>query len=639
MNKFRHLFEPIKIGNLEIKNRIVMPPVTDNFAVDGEVTDRMVNFYGERAKGGTGLITINTFFFPRYPYPTHQFVPRVSDDKFIPGLRRLTDTIHSYGSKCEIQLAADEHFIREEGGQIELIGPSDIKKRLAKKAPRPMTLEEIEQLVCDFVESTRRCIEGGFDIIQMHCSAGYLMSQFISSLTNKRSDKYGGNIQGRATLLLEIMSACQKALGRDIRISCRISGEDFIPGGNTLEDTKGLLLLLEKGGLKLVNVTTGWHETSIPLITSSVPPGKWIYLAETIKKVVKIPVISGTRINHPALADRIIGEGRADMVYLARPLIADPQWPDKAKDGFLDDIRPCSYCCLCFDKCLIPEPISCSVNPRAGHEGEYKITPARTTKKVVIIGAGPAGLEAANVAALRGHRVVIFDKNSRIGGQLIDAIKPPYKEDLALLIPYYEKQLRANRVEVRLGREANVKTVLDEKPDEVIVATGAEHVIPDIEGIHGDNVCTAIEVLNGTKEVREKVVVIGGGRVGCETAEVLLKRGKQVTILGRSHNIGWDLGPASKWVMIQRLRDSGAEMMTNNKFIKIDPQGVTVLQEGNRKFYPANSVVVAVGFNPVRELAEEIRKHFPKVYTIGDCHEPATVTEAVDSGFKLALDL
>ncbi len=308
-------------------------------------------------------------------------------------------------------------------------------------------------------------------------------------------------------------------------------------------------------------------------------------MAEAIHKVVKIPVIGGTRINHPSLANKIIEEGRVDMVYIARALIADPEWPNKAKEGRVEDIRPCTTCLLCFDKVLVPEPIACSVNPRAGREGEYKILPAEKAKKVVIIGAGPAGLEAANIAAMRGHKVVMYEQKGRIGGQLVNVAQVPYRKSFRRLIRYYETQLRAKGVEIKLRQKADVERVLSEKPDEVIVAIGAEHVMPEIEGITGGNVCTAVEALSSAKALGEKVVIMGGGMVGCQVAEFLLWKGKRVSILDEGDKIGRDINRPNRWVVLQRLKDAGAEMITGIKFVKINSQGVTVLRDGVMQLY------------------------------------------------------
>jgi len=601
----RKLFEPIKVGRVDLKNRLVMAPVTDNYAVDYYVTERMVDFYAERAKGGTGLITIG-YFTPNIPSNSRGL--GLFDDRFIPGLRRLTDAIHAAGAKVEIQLGLEEHMTWSEGGPFELVGPSNVIKRFkpGAAAPRPLTIEEIEQLVDEFGEAVRRAREGGFDSVQFLGSAGYILAQFISPLTNRRTDRYGGSLENRTRLFLEIIESSRKKAGRDFTLTARLSGEQFMDGGYTLEETKDVAILLERAGIDAINVTTGWHDSPQPFIVASVSRGKWVYLAKAVKQVVNVPVITGTRIVDPRAAEEILVEGKADMVYMARPLIADPELPNKARKGQFDEIVPCTACCLCYDRWAEGAPIVCQVNARAGREAEYTIEPARKPKEVFIIGGGPAGMEAARVAAVRGHKVTLFEKEDRLGGKLHLVAAPPHKEEFASFTEYLIGQMKKVGVQVQLGHEATVHTIEDSKPDVVILAIGATTRIPDVPGAQGSNVATAEDALTGRRRIGEKVIILGGGLVGCETAEFLAQQGKRVVIVTSRGKVATDVGPTNKWVIRKRLAEAGISIENEAKIEEITDKGVRVSRGGQATFLEGDTVVLAQGFQLNSKLAEEL---------------------------------
>jgi len=486
-------------------------------------------------------------------------------------------------------------------------------------------------------DGARRAREAGFDSVEVNAIAGTgLGSHFLSAHTNKRTDGYGGDIENRSRFLLECVESIKQKAGKDYPLLCRVSGADFMEGGNTLDDTKIVAPMIERAGVHALNVSTGWHEAPVPFIQMAVPRANWIYLAEEIKQAVRIPVIGGTRIPDPRLAEQILAEGRVDMVYIARPLIADPEWPNKAREGRFDDIRPCIACSFCFDGLTEPHGIRCSVNARAGREAEYSIEPAKQPKKVLVIGGGPAGMEAARVAAMRRHEVILADNSDHLGGRLLVAILPPHKEELSGLTRYLAGQMEKLGVRVRLGEEVTVRTVEELKPDVVIVATGATPLVPDIPGVSGKNVATAIDVLTGNREVGETVAVVGGGLVGCETAEFLAEKGKNVTILEMLGRIGADIGRTTRWVTMQRLRSLGVKMERNAKVEEITDKGVRVSRDGASMFFEADSAVLAVGMEPNRQLAQELEGKVKALYVIGDSAEPAKITEAIESGLRVA---
>ena len=476
MAKLKHLFSPIKIGKMELKNRVEFAPVTDNFGIGDYVTDRMIKFYEDRAKGGVGLINIGYF---TVNYPHNPLGIGMYDDKFIPGIRKLTDACHAHGAKVGVELAFEENYAKRRGGPFEYIGPSDVATRAGKQRPRPLTTAEVEEIVEQFGDAARRAVEGGFDLIHILGSAGYPIAQFASPLTNRRTDKYGGSFEKRLLLHTEIIQSMKKKAGDDCIISWRMGGQDFMPGGNTLEDSVKIAQWLEKQGVQVINVTTGCHDSGVPFIQYFVPKGNWIFMGERIKKGINIPVIVGTRIVDPIMADKIIGEGRADMIYLARPLIADAELVNKAKEGRFDDIVPCTSCCLCFDAWSRTEPIYCQVNARAGRELELKV------KRVLVVGGGPGGMEAARVAGLRGHKVTLFEKSDKLGGALNAAGAPSVKDGVGYFREYLIKQMKKEGIEIKLNTEVENTIIEKERPDAVIVATGATPIIPDIPGVRG----------------------------------------------------------------------------------------------------------------------------------------------------------
>ncbi len=639
MTKLKKLFEPIMVGQIELKNRLVRPGMLSNYAENERVTDRMKNFYSEVARGGVALMVTGGMTCIDLGGVMARGLGIYKDD-FIPGLRELVGVVHAGGAKVAAQLSAPAMWRSAEKGSIEVIGPSDVvvNPRGGPK-PRPVTVDEIKQIIDALGDCTRRARDAGFDAVEFHAGIGGLINQFMSPYTNKRTDKYGGDLENRMRFFLEIINMAQRKAGEDYTLLARVSGADFMEGGHTLEDTMVVAPILERAGIKAINVTTGWHEAPVPSFHASVPRGAWTYLAEGVKKVVNIPVVTGTRVPDPILADQIIAEGKADLVYMARPLIADPELPNKAKEGRFDDIRPCIACSRCFSTILRGEPMVCTVNARAGKEAEYSIEPAKEPKRVFIIGGGPAGMEAARVAAMRGHRVTLADKGNRLGGLMLVAELPPYKDDIGYFTKYLAGQMERLGVDVRLGEEVTAEAVEKMKPDVVIVATGATPIIPDIPGARGDNVATAIDVLTGKKEVGENVAIIGGGMVGCETAEFLAQKGKRVTILEMLGRVGVDIEATNRWVIMQRLRAAKVRMETNAKAEEITAKGVRVSRDGQSQFFEADSVVLAVGMQANPKLANELEGKVKALYVIGDSAKPQKIAEAVESGLRVGREI
>ncbi len=640
MRQLKKLFEPIKIGNFEIRNRIVMAPFggAGGFAKDGFVNEEVKAFYRERAKGGAGLIMMGLLSPIEADMWGLQGSLAIHKDEFIPGLRELTAAIHAEGAKVGVQLSFYGWWAKE--GKLEEVSPSGVifSRRRDARPSRPLTLEEIEGIIQDFAEATRRARDAGFDIVEYHASTGAIIGQFLSPLTNRRTDGYGGDLEARMRFFLEIIDAGRKKVGPDYALTARVSGSDFMEGGHTLEDVKVMAPILERAGLQALDVTTGWHEAPVPFVQMEVPRGAWVYLGEAVKKVVNIPVIGGTRINDPILAEEVIAQDRLDMVYMGRPLLADPELPNKARKGLFEDIRPCIACVHCFSQ---PSEfvIECSVNPRAGKELEYTAEPTKVPRRVFVIGRGPGGMEAALVASQRGHKVTLYDRGDTLGGMLLVASLPPHKDEIPYYIRYLVRQLGKSGAEVRLNTEVTAQNIVDARPDVVIVATGGVPIIPDIPGISGHNVVTAEGVLTGRKAVGDKIIMVGGGLIGCETADFLAERGKDITILEMLHRIGNDIGPANRWPVIQRLRAAQVRMETRARVVEITEKGALVRRDGATELFEGDSVVLAVGMKSEDRLAKELKGKLPELHVIGDAAEPRRIINAVREGFRIACEV
>lgn len=637
MGQLTKLFEPIKIGTMEVKNRIVMPAMELGLAADDMVTERFKAFYAERARGGVGLIVVGlapTLYAGMFP-PGGIGIYK---DEFMPGLRDFVNLMHQCGAKVAVQISALQ-LLEKADGSLEVVGPSNIgvERHANAPKPRPLTIDEIKRVVASYGEGARRAKESGFDAVELNAIGGTgLISYFLSGHTNHRTDEYGGNIIKRALFLLECVESVKQKVGDDYPLLCRVSGADFMEGGNTLEDIRAAAPLMEKAGIHAINVSTGWHESPTPFIQMSVPRGNWIYLADGVKEVVDIPIIGGTRINDPLLAEQILDDDMVDMVYAARALIADPEWPNKAKEGRLDEIRRCTACCACFDTVLEMRPVICSVNTRAGRELEYTIEPAKKHKKVFIVGGGPAGMEAARVAAMRGHHVTLADSNDQLGGQLLIAVLPPHKEELAGLTSYLAGQMKKLGVRVELGQKVDATFVEKAKPDVVVVATGATPIVPEISGVKGDNVAMALDVLTGKKEVGSNVVIVGGGMVGCETAEFLVAKGKKVTIVEMLGKIGADIERANRWVVLGRLRQLGIRMEVNARVEEITSKGLKARRNGNLETFHGDTVVLAVGMQSDCKLVQELEGKIAEMHVIGDSDKPGKIVQAIESAFAVA---
>jgi 2,4-dienoyl-CoA reductase-like NADH-dependent reductase (Old Yellow Enzyme family)/thioredoxin reductase len=636
---FSNLFEPTKIGRMKLKNRILFPPIHSTFVSEtGAVTDRLIDYLVERAKGGVSMITVEDAVID---YPVGKDAPtqlRLDSDEFIYGLGDLVDAIHEYDVKVATnpQHAGRQTELSNTNGH-ELVAPSAVPLP-GGPIPRALTIQEIEKIEDKFADAVERSKKVGFDAVELHAAHGYLFTQFLSPRTNLRGDLYGGSLENRARFSVEVVQKSREKVGSNFPIIYRFSAEENVEGGFTINDSKKLVTWLEEVGVDAFHVSTGTYESqqwNVPCL--DMPHGLLVDLAGQIKKVVNVPVITVGRLD-PYTASKAIQDGKADMVAIGRPLIADPTWPTKVFEGRIEEIRPCLYCnqgCIGRDFNFLRE--SCTVNYEHGREREAKIGLAEKPRKIFIIGGGPAGMEAARVAALRGHQVTIFEKGRKLGGQLIAASTPSFKQDYRKLLEYYRRQLRELGVTVELGKEVDEGFIEGTQPEVVIVATGGVPRIPEIPGADLPNVAGTEEVLLGSKIVGENVVVAGGGLLGSDVAWFLAGEGKQVTVIGKKNQVAASLNPVCKIRLFEAFDKFGVKTVTNSVITEITEGTVTLTHaSGTKKIIEADNVVIAMGYRSNATLFRQLQGKVKELYKIGDCVEVRSLREAIHAGSRIA---
>ncbi len=660
------LFEPIKIGPITLRNRVVMTAVHLNYTPGGEVSDQLVNFYKARSEGGAGLLILGGAEIDDEASGIDLMVS-IKDDKFISGLKRFTDAVHEGGAKVAVQLyqAGAYSFCSFKG--LPILAPSEITSYFTRTTTKAMTLEDIKRIQDDFVKAAKRAQVAGFDAVETLASAGYLICQFLSPKTNKRTDEYGGSLENRMRFGLEVIRMISDAISPNMAQIVRIAGNDFVPGSNTNTEAAIFAAAAQDAGAHCINVTGGWHESRIPQITMDLPQGGYAYLARGIKQAVDVPVIACNRINDPFVAEEILQEGIADLVGVCRGLIADPEFVKKSAENRTAEIRRCVACNQkCFDHVFQLLPVGCMVNPRAGREAETDISPAPEPKKLLVAGAGPAGCEFALTAAMRGHQVILCEKENHIGGQVVWFQKPTRKHDFHYMFDYYQTALPKVGVELRLGVEVTPELVESEKPDAVIVATGAAPFKPPIEAIEQDHVHQAWDILKDKVNVGHNVVVVGGGSVGLETAihvaskgaispeqlhflmmheaetpetlrQLILRGNKKVTVIEMLRRVGQDVGQSTRWVLLKEVQMRGIEVITEATMKDIKPGKITYTNsKGEDIELPADTVVLAMGARPENSLAKRLGGLGVEVKIIGDAGKVGRISSAIEQGFDLA---
>ncbi|MGQ9654703.1 MAG: oxidoreductase [Thermodesulfobacteriota bacterium] len=651
MSVLRHLFEPIRIGPMEVRNRIVMPPMGTGLGEPGgQVTERHLAYYEARAKGGVGLVIVEVTTVN----PARRYAPMtlsLFDDRFIAGWRRLAEAVHVHGARIGTQLLDPGPEASAAFNATPPWGPSPVASRTIRELPRELSVEEIQGVVEDFAEAARRGREAGLDAVEVHAAHGYCMvGSFLSPFFNKRTDRYGGDIEGRARLLVEIIQAIKGRAGEEFPVIVRLSGEDRVPGGRSIQETQFIASMLVEAGAGALEISSGTvpHAFWAVIPPSGTPLALNASLAEAVKRVVPVPVICVGRINTPQVAEFVIASGKADLVSMGRALIADPELPNKAASGRFHEIIPCvgdNHGCLSGP--MRGRPSRCTVNPAMGREREMVIVPAARPKRVLVAGGGPAGLQAAHWAALRGHEVRLFEKERKLGGQVNLASVPPFMQELSKLIQYLSRQVREAGVRVELGTEVTPGLVQEEGPEVVVVATGALPVATlDIPGDGGDRVVTAWDVLAGKAGTSAKrVLIIGGGLVGCETADFLAETGDnpfvgrtEVVVVEVMDEAARDMPYGPRHLLMERLRAKGVKIFTSTVVKKIREGEVLLATGGREESIPGvDWIVMAVGSRPLDDLSHRIRGMVPEVYVIGDAKRPRKILDATTEGAEVAV--
>lgn len=644
------LFSPAKIGSLLIKNRIIMPAMATNFASEtGGLTEHLVDYYKERARGGVGLIIIEntTVDYPLGRNGATQI--RLDHDRFIPGLSRLVDEIHENGAKIAIQInhcGGSTDQSKTEG--LQPVSCSPMPCKLDGDIPRELTVDEIQLLVEKFAQAAFRAKKAGFDSIEIHGGHGYLLAQFMSTYNNQRKDQYGGNLEGRIRFPLEVIKEVRKKVGQDYPLIFRISAIEYVKNGRKLEETIKIAKILEKSGINALNITVATAFNTAKQIEPITYPQGWrIPYSSAIKKVVNIPIITVGVIREPEFANQIIKQGDADFVAIGRGLIADPFWPLKAATGRKKEI---CKCISCNDGCINNRgykdlPICCAVNPAAGKESKYlNIAKTKRPKNIVIIGGGPAGMEAARVSRLKGHNVILFEQNNELGGQMLLAAKPPGKDKIRWYIDYLTYQMQILDVDIKLNSTIdNSEFIKKYNPDIIILACGSRPIFPNVPGIENSEfVISAHELLKQNKMIQNKqIAVIGGGLVGCETAEYIEEKGNKVTIVEMLENIALDVNPVYREDIIERLyNNSNIKILKNTLLVGININNNELELKncinGNNKKIICDFTVLACGARPNQKLYNIFQDTNQDTYLIGDCYCPGKILDAVASGSRIA---
>lgn len=643
------LFETGKIGKLEIKNRIIVAVngIRGEADPDGSLSLRAIDRYVSYAKGGAGLITVGHIHVEN-EVENHldgawSNTPRVDSAVYIKKWSILADAVHDYGAKLSVQLSA---------GFGRMMYPDVLKKNKSPIAPssqpcywdpkitaRELTVEEIKKLVRAMGEAAARLKAAGVDAVELHGGAGHLIDQFLSGIWNKRKDEYGGDIKGRMRFPLEIIDSIKAAAGDDFPVIIRHSLKNYREGGRDFEESLEMARYLEQAGIDAIHATAGCYEYRRYANPSTYQPaGSVVRMAELVKGAVSIPVVTFGKLRNPELAEKVLCEGKADFIALARPFLADPEWPNKTRDGKWDDIRPCIGCHDgCLQRSLENKYVSCAVNPAAGMERELALKPAGKCKSVLVVGGGPGGMEAAIVAAYRGHQVTLLEKNARLGGNLIPASAPEFKKDLRDLTSYLSTQVAKLGVNVKFGVEATPELIENMAPDVVIIAAGATPIVPRIPGKDKSKAICAIDLLNSGKDIGQTAVIVGGGVVGCEAAAFLAGKGVQVTIVEMAAKLAADLNVMNRNELMEILADHNIKMLTDTTVSEISDEGVIVIEKsGEKKELKADGVIMAVGLRPRDSLQKALTGKAAELYTVGDCVRPRKIMAAIWEGYRLA---
>jgi 2,4-dienoyl-CoA reductase-like NADH-dependent reductase (Old Yellow Enzyme family)/thioredoxin reductase len=635
---FPHLFSPIIINGMKLKNRAVMPPMATGYGnADSTVSDRLVSYQAQRAQGGTGLIITEVCAV----VPRGKGFPNelgVWGDEFIPGLARIPEALHRYGAKVALQLhhAGRETFEAAAGAMPE--APSAIPSVILGQPCEAMSLERIAEVIDAFAQAAGRARQAGFDAVEIHGAHGYLLNQFLSPFSNKREDRYGGSDENRMRFILEIITAVRRVVGRDFPVWIRVSADELVRGGYDLSFMLKFAPKLVEAGIDAIHCSVGVYSTpgGLSIASMDTDPGFNLFRARALKEVVNVPIIGVGRINNPELADQAIVRGDADLVSFGRQHLTDPDFMNKAREGKLDDIRWCVACNQgCIERLSFEmKSTTCSFNPECGREYKGPSPKVDTPQRLWIIGAGPAGLSAAISAAARGYKVEVFEKQEQAGGQILSASRPPHKKSFMDWVSWALRSLDKASVAIKCGHTVDANAIKQQKPDAVILACGAYPVSAPIPGLDSKIVADARDVLTGKVEIKSPAVILGAGYVGMETADYLLAKGIAVTVLEMlAYPPVTKLSAHGYWLH-KRIKDAGGRLILGTRVLAIENDTVRYQQMGEEKVEKAALIVTAMGARSENALEDVLKELSIPYRIVGDAKSPRRILEAIHEGHK-----
>jgi 2,4-dienoyl-CoA reductase-like NADH-dependent reductase (Old Yellow Enzyme family)/thioredoxin reductase len=636
------IFSPQAIGTMQVDNRLIVPAMVTRYANrDGTASDRLIGYHEARAAGGWGLIITENYRVDEHggAYPD---LPGLWNDGQVESHRRLTAAVHACGGKIACQLYHAGRQTTSAVTGMQPVAPSPVADPSVGERPRELTKGEIPALTEAFGDAARRAKQAGFDAVEVHGAHGYLINQFMSPFSNKRTDSYGGSPENRVRFALEVIEGIRATVGSTYPLIYRLSADELVMGGLKIEDTKVIARMIEAAGIDAIHASVGVGASARYMIPpASMPHGWAVGYARAIREVIAIPVIAVNRITDPLMAATILRSGMADFIAMGRASLADPALPRKAREGKNDEIRPCIGCLQgCTGNLHRGLPVTCLVNPGCGREREYVIMPADRIKKILVAGGGPAGMEAAIIAASRGHDVHLYEKSDRLGGQWRFASMVPGKEEFGQFTVWQQGELERLGVAVYPATGVDLTLLARERPDVVIIATGSEEFPGDLAGIMGDNVLCTTAVLASRQEVGRRVLVIGGGAAGTQTAAHLAVHHHRVTLVTAWPEPVPDLEPANRASLLEILNDHGVTVLTETAVMEILDDGAVVRsKDGQTTLAGFDAIVVAGRHRRVDDLALEIPSVIREIITVGDAMKVGNALEAVAGGFQAGLQI
>ncbi|MFJ9408432.1 FAD-dependent oxidoreductase [Streptomyces sp. NPDC101393] len=673
MSQYPHLMSPLDLGFTTLPNRVLMGSMHVGLEEAPRGFERMAEFYATRARGGVGLM-VTGGIAPNEAGRPWEAGAALTTEAEAAQHRIVTDAVHREGSRIAMQILHFGRYAHHAG----LVAPSALQAPISRHTPHALTDDEVEQTVEDFVRAAALAQSAGYDGVEIMGSEGYLINEFIVSATNRREDRWGGSYENRMRFPVEIVRRVRERVGEDFILIYRLSMLDLVPGGSSLDEVITLARAVEAAGATIINTGIGWHEARIPTIATSVPRGAWAWVTKQVMGAVSVPLVTSNRINTPEVAEQLLADGHADLISMARPLLADPDFVVKAQEGRADAINTCIGCNqACLDHTFSGKITSCLVNPRACHETELVLAPTRRQKRIGVVGAGPAGLACAVAAAERGHEVTLFDAADRIGGQLNIARKVPGKEEFDETLRYFRQQLEQWKIDVRLGEAVTAETLAAHGFDETVLATGVTPRDPGIPGSDHPSVVSYLDVLRDGAHVGERVAVIGAGGIGFDVAEFLTDGGsgtgqdpaeffrqwgvdtgygtpgglaaprrpappRAVHLLQRkASKVGAGLGKTTGWIHRTELRHRGVTMVAGAEYHLIDDAGLHLSVDGERRVIEVDTVVLCAGQEPRRELYDTLCAAGLAVHLIGGADVAAELDakRAIAQGTELAAAL